>query len=101
MHLFYPLCKWVSNTPIELMKPTHKATIIISFSEACSFDDNETGDIVICLILFLHQKQTKTLDQMLTSLVNKTPLLSLRLPCLFLGVLSNQLGYPVIPNWSQ
>lgn len=58
MHLFYPLCKWVSNTPIELMKPTHKATIIISFSEACSFDDNETGDIVICLILFLHQKQT-------------------------------------------
>ena len=58
MHLFYPLCKCVSNTPIELMKPTYKAAIMISFSEACFFDDNETGDIVICLILFLHQKQT-------------------------------------------
>lgn len=35
---------------------------------------------------------------MLTSLSqNKTPTLSLRLPCLLLGVLSKQLGYPVIP----
>ena len=35
---------------------------------------------------------------MLTFLVNKTPSLSLSLPCLFLGVLSNQLGYPIGPN---